>query len=78
MKIIVLGGCGDMGSYVVRDLLEYSDTEVTIADYRLNVARGFADELGKRVQAVFVDAEGGRHARGLRPRRRPRPRSLLR
>jgi saccharopine dehydrogenase-like NADP-dependent oxidoreductase len=56
MHIVVLGGCGDMGSYVVRDLLEHSDADVTIADYRVAEAQRLARELGDRAQAVFVDA----------------------
>ncbi len=57
MKIVVLGGCGDMGSHVVRDLIAFSDARVIIADYRLERAQQFATELGARAQAVFVDAE---------------------
>jgi len=56
MKIVVLGGCGDMGSHVVRDLLETSEATVVIADYRQEAARKMADELGPRAQAAFVDA----------------------
>lgn len=57
MKIVVLGGCGDMGSHVVRDLMAYSDAHVVIADYRLEKAREFAAQLGERAEAAFVDAE---------------------
>lgn len=57
MKIVVLGGCGDMGSHVVRDLVAFSDAQVVIADYRLERAQQLAAELGPRAQAVFVDAE---------------------
>jgi saccharopine dehydrogenase-like NADP-dependent oxidoreductase len=34
MKFLILGGAGDMGSYVVRDAVEYGTiwTEITIAD----------------------------------------------
>lgn len=46
MNIVVLGGCGDMGSYVVHDLVEFSDAHVTIADCRLEVAR--ADVRGRK------------------------------
>ncbi len=56
MHVVVLGGCGDMGSYVVRDLLEHSDAEVTIADYRVTEAQRLAGELGGRARAMFVDA----------------------
>jgi saccharopine dehydrogenase-like NADP-dependent oxidoreductase len=56
MKIVVLGGCGDMGSYVVRDLAANSDANVVIADYRLPKAQKLAAELGGRASAAFVDA----------------------
>ncbi|MBM3134978.1 MAG: saccharopine dehydrogenase [Chloroflexi bacterium] len=56
MKIVVLGGCGDMGSYVVRDLVAHSDAAVVIADYRLPQAQKLAAELGGRTSAAFVDA----------------------
>ena len=45
MHIVVLGGCGDMGSHVVRDLLEHSDAQVTIVTYCLEVTQRFAVEL---------------------------------
>lgn len=56
MHVVVLGGAGDMGSYVVRDLLEHSDARVTIADYRVKQARKLAAELGERAAGMFVDA----------------------
>jgi len=56
VNIVVLGGAGDMGSHIVRDLIEHSDAQVTIADYRLTEARALAREMGERAQAVFVDA----------------------
>lgn len=56
MKIVVLGGCGDMGSFVVRDIMAHSDAEVVIADYRLDAAKKLAEELGPRASARFVDA----------------------
>lgn len=56
MNIVVLGGAGDMGSHIVRDLIEHSDAQVTIADYRLTEARALSRNLGERAQAVFVDA----------------------
>lgn len=57
MRIVVLGGCGDMGSYVVRDLMAHPDVQVTIGDYRRDAAERFAAELGDRANAIFVDAE---------------------
>lgn len=56
MHVVVLGGCGDMGSHVVQDLLSHSDATVTIADYRVAEAQRRARELGDRVRGVFVDA----------------------
>jgi len=56
MNIVVLGGCGDMGSAVVRELLAHSEATVTIADYRLQRAEEMAAELGERARAAFVDA----------------------
>lgn len=57
MRIVVLGGCGDMGSFVVRDLMAHSDAHVTIADYRRGAAEHLADGLGDRANAAFVDAD---------------------
>lgn len=56
MNIVVLGGCGDMGSAVVKDLLAHSDATITIADYRFKRAEEMAEELGTRAVAAFVDA----------------------
>lgn len=56
MNIVVLGGAGDMGSHIVRDLLKYSDAHVTIADYAFSKAQKLAHRLGDRVQSIFVDA----------------------
>ncbi|MBU0495223.1 MAG: saccharopine dehydrogenase NADP-binding domain-containing protein [Chloroflexi bacterium] len=57
MKIVVLGGCGDMGSHAVRDLIAHTDHHVIIADYRVDRAKALADELGPRANGVFVNAE---------------------
>lgn len=58
MRVIVLGGCGEMGSEATRDLAETSDfEEIVIADIDLSKAQRLADELGGgRVRAVRVDA----------------------
>ncbi|MEW6734425.1 MAG: saccharopine dehydrogenase NADP-binding domain-containing protein [Acidobacteriota bacterium] len=57
MRIIVLGGCGAMGSELTRDLAETSDfAEIVIADADLAKAQKLAAELGNgRVQAISVD-----------------------
>jgi len=58
MKIIVLGGCGFMGSEVTRDLARTSDfEEIVIADADLERAQALATELGgDRVRAIRADA----------------------
>jgi lysine 6-dehydrogenase len=57
MKIIVLGGAGDMASRAVRELAaEPEVTAVTVADYDLESATRLASELGDKVSAVWVDA----------------------
>lgn len=58
MRVIVLGGCGEMGSEATRDLARTSDfEEIVIADIDLSKAQRFADELGGgRVRAEQVDA----------------------
>ena len=48
-RIIVLGGCGAMGSEMTRDLARTSDFEdIVIADSDLSKAHALADELGGR------------------------------
>src|SRR5436190_18287516 len=58
MRIIVLGGCGAMGSEATRDLAQTSDfEEIVIADTDLARAQTLADELGGgRVRAVQANA----------------------
>lgn len=58
MKVIVLGGTGDMGKQIVRDLVEYSDfKEIIIGDIREELAKEFADSLkDKRLSVMKVDA----------------------
>lgn len=56
MRIVVLGGCGDMGRFVVQDLAEHTDAELVIADLRLHAAERLAEEIGPRARAAFVDA----------------------
>src|SRR5439155_1693323 len=59
MKIIILGGCGAMGSEATRDLARTSDfEEIVIADADLARAEALAAELGGgRVRAIAVDAK---------------------
>jgi lysine 6-dehydrogenase len=58
MRIIVLGGCGAMGSEATRDLAQTSDfEEIVIADADLPRAQALAEELGDgRVRAMQADA----------------------
>lgn len=58
MRVIVLGGCGAMGSEVTRDLAQTSEfEEIVIADANLQRAQALAEELGGgRVRALQVDA----------------------
>ena len=56
-RVIVLGGCGAMGSEVTRDLARTSDfQEILIADADLRKAQVLAEELGGgRVRAEKID-----------------------
>src|SRR5216684_7992847 len=56
-RIIVLGGCGAMGSEVTRDLARTSDfEEIVIADADVQKAQSLAAELGGgRVRAMQID-----------------------
>lgn len=62
MRVVVLGGCGAMGSEATRDLAATSDfDEITIADLDLERAQALADELNvttgrNRVRARAVNA----------------------
>lgn len=52
MKIIVLGGAGDMASRAVRELAAEPDlTALTIADYNAQSAEQLASALGDKVSA---------------------------
>lgn len=57
MKILVLGGCGAMGSETSRDLAKTGKefSEIAIADIDLERARKLAGELGQHVTAHKVD-----------------------
>lgn len=58
MKIIVLGGAGDMASRTVRELVaEPEVTAVTVADCNLAAAERLAAEVGAKASAVWVDAD---------------------
>ncbi|MHB8896519.1 MAG: saccharopine dehydrogenase family protein [Candidatus Geothermincolia bacterium] len=57
MRVIALGGAGDMCSFAVRDLARQADvTEIMIADYDLDKASMLAKELGARCKSMKLDA----------------------
>jgi len=57
-KIVVLGGCGQVGSYAVRTLASMDDvSEVVVADIALDRAQALAAEIGSgKVKSLRVDA----------------------
>lgn len=58
MKVIVLGGAGDMGSEAVRNLVRFPEVErITIADLNTTAAEKLASSLGEeKVRVQKVDA----------------------
>ncbi len=57
MRVVVLGGAGDMGSFAVRDLMKQKDVEeLTIGDYDEVKGKKLAAELGKKCKFIRVDA----------------------
>lgn len=57
MKIVILGGCGDMAKVAVNLLVAEKDVEeLVIADIDLKKAEKMASELGPKVKAKKVDA----------------------
>ncbi|MBA7620712.1 Lysine 6-dehydrogenase [subsurface metagenome] len=66
MKIIVLGGAGDMGSRAVEELVEAEGVEqVTIADRNLEVARQLASRLHGEKAKVDVKSIDANNHHGL-------------
>lgn len=58
MRVVVLGGAGDMGAEAVRDLVKFSDFDmIVIADRDLDAAKRLSESLGDpRVSVEKVDA----------------------
>lgn len=55
-KILVLGGCGAMGTESTRDLARTSDfSEILVADIDLDKAQKLCQELGPKMKALTVD-----------------------
>jgi len=57
-KVIVLGGCGTVGSVAVKTLaVQDIISEVVIGDWNIEKAKTLAKELGPKISAVKVNAE---------------------
>lgn len=56
MKIVVLGGTGDMGMRAAKDLAINPDVNLTIAGTNLERTKNLAKKLGKNVKAIQIDA----------------------
>ncbi|WP_327743530.1 saccharopine dehydrogenase NADP-binding domain-containing protein [Streptomyces europaeiscabiei] len=55
-KIVILGGAGEVGQWVTRDLVARpSVTEVVIAEVSIDRARALATELGPKARVIDVD-----------------------
>jgi saccharopine dehydrogenase-like NADP-dependent oxidoreductase len=56
-RVLVLGGCGEMGSAAVADLVARTEHEVAIGDTRPDAARTLLERLGAPPRVVEVDVE---------------------
>ena len=57
MRVVALGGAGDMGRYVVRTAVKYDFVdEIVVADLELAAAERVAGRTGSKARAVAVDA----------------------
>lgn len=67
MKVLVLGGCGAMGSETTRDLVATSNfAEIVVADVDVAKAASFCDSLGdRRLKAMAVDVTDVKALEGL-------------
>ncbi|MEM2567422.1 MAG: saccharopine dehydrogenase NADP-binding domain-containing protein, partial [Candidatus Bathyarchaeia archaeon] len=58
MHAVVLGGAGLTGRCAVRDLLETTSWDITVADYAFEKAKEFAEQLkSKRISVKHVDVK---------------------
>ncbi|MBW2621869.1 MAG: saccharopine dehydrogenase NADP-binding domain-containing protein [Deltaproteobacteria bacterium] len=56
MRVIALGGCGDMGKFAVRQALTYDFVkEIVVADLDGERARDFAEKCGSKASPAEVD-----------------------
>src|SRR5260221_1017613 len=67
MKILVLGGCGAMGTAATRDLSQTSDfAEIVVADADMERAQALCQELGGgRVRPKRIDVSDGAALPGI-------------
>jgi saccharopine dehydrogenase-like NADP-dependent oxidoreductase len=56
-RVLVLGGCGEMGSAAVADLVSRTDHEVTVGDIRTEAAGALLRRLGAPERVLHVDVE---------------------
>ncbi|MGB5911031.1 MAG: SDR family NAD(P)-dependent oxidoreductase [Promethearchaeia archaeon] len=54
MSVIILGGCGEIGKYIAKDLVE-SGFKVTITDIREREGKLLAKKLGSRATSSKLD-----------------------
>lgn len=58
MRILALGGCGEMGSVAVRAMIDDpAISDIVIADRDQAKASAFAKSLGRKASAIHVDAQ---------------------
>lgn len=63
-KVIVLGGCGVVGSVVIRTLAAQDMfSDIVIGDWNIEKSRALCDSLGPKVSTVHIDAEDGKSIR---------------
>jgi len=55
MNIIILGGCGVMGSEIVNQLISLSDIEITIGDKDERNLQKTLERFGKRISTEIID-----------------------
>jgi saccharopine dehydrogenase-like NADP-dependent oxidoreductase len=60
VRILVLGGSGEMGSAAVRDLVDRTGHEVTVGDIRVDAAHALLDRLRAPDRVVEVDVDDPR------------------
>lgn len=54
-RVLIIGGCGRIGSNIARDLLAHTDAEVTITGRNPQLGMAALEQLGSRVQFQVLD-----------------------